>query len=65
MFFDLAMEEATKQNNHALYLNVNKHNENAIGFYRINGFSIVKEEVIDIGNGFVMDDYVFEKPLIF
>ncbi len=40
-----------------LELNVNKYNP-AIGFYEKKGFSILKEEVIDIGNGYVMDDYV-------
>lgn len=46
----------------ALFLNVNKYNS-AIQFYHKIGFEIAKEEVIDIGNGFVMDDYVMEKQL--
>jgi len=46
----------------ALFLNVNKNNS-AIQFYHKIGFEIAKEEVIDIGNGFVMDDYVMEKQL--
>jgi ribosomal protein S18 acetylase RimI-like enzyme len=45
-----------------LFLNVNKYNS-AIQFYHKIGFEIAKEEVIDIGNGFVMDDYVMEKQL--
>jgi len=44
----------------SLFLNVNKYNS-AIHFYQKTGFVIAKEEVIDIGNGFVMDDYVMEK----
>lgn len=40
-----------------LELNVNKYN-NARKFYEKKNFTIVKEEVIDIGNGYVMDDYV-------
>jgi diamine N-acetyltransferase len=40
-----------------LELNVNKYNT-AIQFYLKKGFTITKEEVIDIGEGFVMDDYV-------
>ena len=47
-------------NNSALLLNVNRHN-NAINFYKKTGFDITTEEVIDIGNGFVMDDYVMRK----
>ena len=45
-----------------LELNVNKHNP-SIKFYNKKGFNIVKEEVIDIGNGYVMDDYVMAKTL--
>lgn len=45
-----------------LELNVNKQNP-AITFYQNNGFTILKEEIIDIGNGFVMDDYVMQKLL--
>lgn len=60
LLLDKAIEEAKEQNDTAIYLNVNKYNENAITFYKKNGFFLAKEEVIDIGGGFVMDDYVFE-----
>ena len=43
----------------ALQLNVNRHNK-ARGFYEKMGFSILKEELIDIGSGYFMDDYVME-----
>jgi hypothetical protein len=43
-------------------LNVNKYNS-AQDFYKKLGFCIDYEEVIDIGNGYVMDDYVMEKEL--
>jgi len=43
-----------------LTLNVNKDNQKAIDFYRSQGFVEVYKEVIDIGNGFVMDDVVME-----
>lgn len=43
-----------------LLLNVNKYNQGAIAFYEYLGFKKIKEEVIDIGNGYVMDDFVFE-----
>ena len=42
-----------------LFLNVNKYNKAKI-FYEKLGFVISKEEVIDIGNDYVMDDYVME-----
>jgi ribosomal protein S18 acetylase RimI-like enzyme len=43
-----------------LTLNVNRFNK-AIGFYLKIGFNIMKEENIEIGNGFLMEDYVMEK----
>ena len=46
-----------------LELNVNKYNK-AKTFYEKNGFAIFREEVIDIGNGFVMDDFVMRKSLL-
>ena len=61
--FDRACEEARIKGDGAVYLNVNKYNKSAIAFYNKGGFDLIKEEVIDIGNGYVMDDYVFEKKL--
>lgn len=46
-----------------LMLQVNKRNVNAIAFYRKVGFTMREEAIFDIGNGFVMDDYVMEKTL--
>lgn len=46
-----------------LRLNVNKENVKAQKAYLRNGFNIVEAVKIDIGNGFVMDDYVMEKVL--
>ena len=46
-----------------LWLQVNKKNSGAIGFYRARGFEIAREAVFDIGAGFTMDDYVMEKWL--
>ncbi len=49
------------KNNHqkGVFLNVNKYNK-AKFFYQKLGFVISKEEVIDIGNNYIMDDYVME-----
>ena len=55
--------QALKAKNNALFLNVNKQNEKAINFYKKHHFQLVKEEEIDIGDGFIMDDYVFELTL--
>jgi GNAT superfamily N-acetyltransferase len=46
-----------------LILQVNKRNEKAITLYRRSGFATREEVVVDIGGGFVMDDYVMEKHL--
>ena len=47
----------------ALWLTVNRFNENSIAAYKKMGFEIIREQAADIGNGFVMDDYVMEKIL--
>ena len=44
----------------SIYLNVNKHNDLAVNVYKHLGFIIIREEKNDIGNGFYMDDFVFE-----
>lgn len=46
----------------ALRLGVNRFNP-ALKFYERLGFSTIKEEKTDIGNGFVMDDYIMELKL--
>lgn len=51
--------QAQQNNQKALLLNVNKYND-AQHFYKKLGFDISYEEVIDIGQGYVMDDYVME-----
>jgi len=47
----------------SLVLNVNKRNEEAIAAYRKRGFTVRDSVVVDIGGGFVMDDFVMVKPL--
>ncbi len=44
----------------AIWLTVNKHNDNSIAVYKKTGFRIIGEDVTDIGNGYVMDDYFFQ-----
>jgi ribosomal protein S18 acetylase RimI-like enzyme len=46
-----------------LMLTVNKRNSQAIAAYHRNGFAITDSVVVDIGGGFVMDDYVMAKEL--
>lgn len=44
----------------SIWLTVNRHNEQAIKVYQHLGFETVREQKTDIGNGYVMDDYVME-----
>ena len=46
-----------------LYLTVNKGNAGSIAVYLKSGFVVREEAVFDIGNGYLMDDYVMEKRL--
>ena len=62
LLFEKVKGEALKANQQAIFLNVNKYNQ-AKFFYEKLGFIIVKEEVIDIGRNYVMDDYVMELAL--
>ncbi len=50
-------------NLNSIYLTVNKYNENSINVYTKRGFQNIKSQVTDIGNGYVMDDYVMEKSV--
>ena len=50
--------DAKRYENPRLWLTVNKNNSGSIEFYKKNGFEIIEEAVTDIGNGFVMDDYI-------
>ena len=47
----------------SIWLTVNRHNDRTIAIYKKLGFAVTREQVTDIGNGFVMDDYIMEKPV--
>jgi RimJ/RimL family protein N-acetyltransferase len=44
-------------------LTVNKYNTNSIKAYEKMGFEKIDSVVMDIGNGYVMDDYVMKKEV--
>ena len=54
---------ARRQHAGRLWLQVNRGNAQAIAAYLKYGFRIVESRVFDIGNGFVMDDYLMEQRL--
>lgn len=53
---------ALENHSTALSLNVNRFNL-ALGFYKKIGFEIIDEVNIDIGKGYLMEDYVMEKKI--
>lgn len=55
-------EEIKKEGATCLQLNVNRYNT-ALHFYEKQGFKIIRNEDIDIGNGYFMNDYVMELRL--
>ncbi len=44
-----------------VWLTVNRHNAGSIAAYKKMGFAVEREQVSDIGNGYVMDDYVMRR----
>ncbi|MCM1227995.1 MAG: GNAT family N-acetyltransferase [Clostridium sp.] len=44
----------------AVYLTVNKHNDDTIAIYKHIGFEVIDSAVTDIDGGFVMDDYIMQ-----
>ncbi len=56
---DFLKEKVSSGGDRRIILNVNKNNP-AKKFYESQGFSVFNEVVVDIGNGFVMDDYEME-----
>jgi diamine N-acetyltransferase len=59
---DKITEIALEKNAKKLSLNVNRFN-NAIHFYQKIGFETIGEEDIEIGNGYLMEDFMLEKKI--
>ena len=57
LIFDICRSEGFGRT----YLTVNRGNAKAIRAYERNGFVTIRSQVADIGNGYVMDDFVMEK----
>ncbi|WP_347922097.1 GNAT family N-acetyltransferase [Pontimicrobium sp. SW4] len=62
--FNFIEEKAKNYQCKTISLTVNKGNVNTIKAYEKSGFKNIEAIVIDIGNGFVMDDYRMVKNLI-
>lgn len=46
-----------------IWLTVNKNNTSSITVYKSKGFQIVREQIADIGQGYMMDDFIMEKEI--
>lgn len=56
------LEAVCKENKlKKIWLTVNRNNSNSINIYEKFGFKKIRTQVNDIGNGFVMDDFVMER----
>lgn len=62
LLMEVVETETINQNNNIITLNMNRYNR-ALFFYKFLGFMIAGSEDIDIGNGYVMNDYILEKDL--
>lgn len=56
-------KRALKLRQKSIWLTVNKHNPSYEIYLKL-GFKKVREQIVDIGSGFVMDDYVMEKEIL-
>lgn len=63
VIFKEIIKIAKENNKKSIKLTVNKNNKNTIEAYKKWGFTIIDSVVTDIGNGFVMDDYIMEYKL--
>lgn len=57
---EFTIKKAKTEGFKTIWLTVNKNNTNAIKWYEKKRFKIKEEIVMDIGNGFIMDDYLLE-----
>ncbi|SEI48347.1 Acetyltransferase (GNAT) family protein [Myroides marinus] len=61
--FEHVLEYARQNGATAVYLTVNKNNQRAIDFYERNGMKCIESKTFDIGQGYVMDDYIYQIEL--
>lgn len=61
--FEYVITVCKELNKKNISLTCNKHNTSTLQAYKRLGFKIVREQVTEIGIGYVMDDYVLEKVI--
>ena len=55
-----AISFAREQDKKAIYLTCNKFNQHSLDVYRAKGFKDIDSVQTDIGQGFIMDDYILQ-----
>lgn len=63
ILFDDCLNYAKDNDLKAVYLTVNKNNTHSYDIYKHLGFKVTDAVVSDIGQGYVMDDYIMEYQL--
>lgn len=63
LLLDTCMKYAKKHCCDTIYLTCNKYNDKTLSIYNHKGFSIIDAQENEIGNGFIMDDYILELSL--
>lgn len=58
--FDYLVSLCRQRGLNRIWLTCNKHNEHTLAVYYHMGFIKIDSQVADIGNGYVMDDYILE-----
>ena len=58
-----AISFAREQDKKAIYLTCNKFNQHSLDVYRAKGFKDIDSVQTDIGQGFIMDDYILQLEL--
>lgn len=61
--FDRLLELCKMRNLKKIWLTCNRNNSNTLAVYDHWGFKKVREEATDIGQGYVMDDFILEKEV--
>lgn len=62
---DFTIKRAKQDGLRSIWLTVNKNNTKSIEWYKSKGFLIKEKIEMDIGNGFIMDDYLMEMLLVY